>query len=504
MHQSKKKKIAFMIVFFIFIASLTICSRMEKKESFDLRHRVKRIVLDNGLKVLLLKREGAPVFSSQIKIKVGNIEEEDGHRGLAHFFEHMAFKGTQTIGTKDYNKEKIILDRIFKIGTVIVEMKKQGKKPDDYQDLIEERKKLEDEQKQYQVRNEFMRIYQENGGVDLNATTSNDYTTYYVSLPVNKLELWAYMESERLKSPVLRDFFTEVDVVAEERRMRIDNTPQGKIYEAFMNLAFDKSPYKTVVIGPASDIQLYTPGVALDFYHKYYTPSRVVIALVGNFDVDEAEGIVRKYFSNLKSSSKKTEEVKSEILDEKTFPRENVITSPEKPRFYLGYHRPTHPDPDDIVFDALQSILCEGKTSRLYKKLTLEEQKVSFVTCYASVPGARLDSLFTFYSMPLDGFTNRDIKDEIKKELIRLGQEGPTEDELQIVKNKIDAYIVYSLQSNSGLASQLAFYESLTGNWEYLYHLQDRLHSITKEDIQRVVKTYFVDSKEVTTYMEME
>lgn len=484
----------------LFLALLS-CQGSDSSTSLDLRNRVKRVVLDNGMKILLLKRQGAPVFSAQIKVRVGNVEEQVGSFGLAHFFEHMAFKGTDKIGTNNYIEEKKILDQIFEIGTKIVNMRKQGKDPKEYADLIKKRKELEQEQKKYLVKNEFTQIYQKNGGINLNATTSNDYTSYYISLPVNKMELWAYMESSRMKKPVIREFFTEVDVVAEERRMRLDNTPDGRLYEAYVNKAFDKSPYKIAVIGPAKDIQNYTPQVAMDFYKTYYIPSRMVVAVVGNFDMKEAERIVRKYFSTIPGKKENGHKIPTENFDKKTFPREVTITGPEKSRFYMGYHRPAHPHEDDIVLDVIQDILCEGRTSRLYKRLVLNK-KATFAACYVSIPGARLDSLFTFLSMPLEGHKNKGLKKEIEDEIQKLAKEGPSEYELQKVKNNIDAELIYSLQSNSGLASQLAFYESLTGHWEYLYDLQARVHSITVDDVKRVVATYFVPQNQVAAYLE--
>lgn len=499
----------FLLFIFVILFGMS-CETLQSKnplqsgdDGLDLRSRVHKVVLDNGLTVLMLKREGAPVFSVQTKVRVGSIEEEQGSSGLAHFFEHMAFKGTDKIGTPNYAEEKKILDQIFVIGTQIAQMKKEGKPASAWADLLKQRQALEAEEKKYITKNEFTQIFQVNGGSNLNATTSNDFTTYYVSLPSNKLELWAYLESERFLHSVLREFFTEVDVVAEERRMRFDNTPDGRLYEAYQNLAFDKSPYKVPVIGYPDHIQTYTPALAKAFYEKYYVPSRMVIALVGNFEIKETEAIVRKYFSRLPKKPDPKDDFAKEKLDD-SYPRETTVKGKEKPRFYVGYHRPAHPDSADIVFDVIQNVLCEGRTSRLFKKLVLEEKKVAEISCYSSIPGARLDSLFTFYSMPLEGHSNSEIRDDIKNEIQKLQKTGPTEQELQIVKNNIDAELIYSLESNSGLASQLAFYESLTGNWEYIYELQDRIHKMTTTEVQQIVQKYLVPAREVTAYFETE
>jgi len=479
----------------------------ESPAGLDLRDRVRRLTLDNGLRVLLLKRGVAPVFSVQIKVTVGGIEEEPGTSGLAHFFEHMAFKGTEQIGTLDYGKEKPILDELEIIGTQVSELRRasQGTLKDEDPKLKPLLDKLADLQNQaaaFANKNEFVEIFQRNGGADLNASTSNDYTTYYVSLPANKLELWAYLESTRLRDRVLREFFSEIAVVREERRMRYDNSPDGLLYEALNNTAFSKSPYRVPVIGYANDIPLYTPAVARAFYKKYYVPARMVISMVGNFDVDQAETLIRKYFSRLPKGENPIDDFPKEKLED--YPRTVTIKGKEKSRFYLAYHRPAHPDPDDIIMDVAQSVLCEGRTSRLYKRLVLQEKKVASVDCYASIPGARLDSLFTFYAIPLAEHTNQEIAADIRLEVKKLMEEGPDDKELQIVKNNFDADLIYSLDSNEGLASKLAFYESLTGDWQYLYELQKRIHSITAADVQRVLKTYFVPGREVLAAFEQE
>lgn len=490
------------IFIILFCLATTFC-QSGADANLDLRSRVHEVVLDNGMTFLLLRRkEGAPVFSVQLKVKVGNIEEEPGSSGLAHFFEHMAFKGTDKIGTQDFSKEQPILDEVLKVGTEIALKKKAGKPPEEYADLVKRLKALEAKENRHIVKNEFMQIYQKNGGRDINASTSNDFTTYYVSMPTNKLELWAYLESERLKNRVFREFFTEVDVVAEERRMRIDNSPDGRLYEAFTAAAFDRSPYKIHPIGYAKDIETYTPAEAERFYSRYYIPSRMVAVLVGNFNEDEAETLIRKYFSDIPKKPDEPKAFASEIFDS-SYPRR--VTLEEKgaqSRFYLGYHRPAHPHEDDIVFDVVQDILCEGRTSRLYRRLVIKDRSVSQVGCYSAVPGARLDSLFTFTAVPIGNHKNDEIQKIIKEEIALLVKEGPSESELQVVKNKNEARLVYSLESNSGLASMLAFYQSLTGDWRYLYHFKDRIQAMQASDIQRVAKTYFVDGREISAFLE--
>ncbi|MBU0505083.1 MAG: pitrilysin family protein [bacterium] len=506
-------------LFVVIIFSLTACEKVSPpnsvvqeapkvevrdKNSIDLMKRVKRLRLENGMTILLLKREGAPIFSAAVRVIVGNVEEEDGSYGLAHFFEHMAFKGTKKVGTKDFEKEKIILEGIEKTGSQLVDLFTAGKTDAKYNKLKEKLRGLQKQAEEIQLKNEFVEIFQRNGGFDVNAQTSNDFTVYTVSLPSSKLELWAYLESMRLAEPILRGFFKEVDVVLEERRMRVDNSPNGLLIEKFLKTAFDKSnPYHEMVIGPSKDIAVYTPQKAKTFFQKYYTPSRIVLAVVGNFDMDQAENIMNKYFGAVPAGTPvPLKEKTAQVTQHKEFPRKVILEREDRPRFYLAYHRPSYDSPDDLVLDYVQEILCGGRTSRLYKKLVLEEKKAAAVTCYAAFPGFRMPTLFTFYAMPYADYSNEALKKDIEKEINKLIVEGPTKEEMQQILNKLDANLIYSLESNKGLAAKLTFFEALTGRWEYLYDQQKQFHQVTPADIQRVAKKYFVPEGEVMGALE--
>ncbi|MDO8520387.1 MAG: pitrilysin family protein [Deltaproteobacteria bacterium] len=431
---------------FILISFLTACGGGPK----DLRDQVEKFRLENGLTVLLIKREGAPVFSGFIRIKVGAIEDPPGLSGMAHFFEHMAFKGTQTIGAD--------------------------------------------------IQNEFVRIYQRNGGSDLNATTSTDFTEYFVSLPSEKLPLWAYMESERLLHPVFREFEKEREVVIEERRMRYENDPNGKLYEHFIREALQGTPYGKSVIGTPPEILSITPMAAKAFREKNYIPSRMVVTLVGNFDADLARREIKKYFGRLAPGPKERSAAKPSHHTQGA--REKVLSGSDEPRFYLGYPRPAYPHPDDAVFDAIQVLMCEGRTSRLFHSLVKEKNIASKVDCYSSLPGSRLDSVFAFYAYPIGIAPNRDLQTALKAELEKLKQAPPTGQELAKVKTKVKADLIWALKSNMGMAEWLSYFESLTGDWQYLYRFQELIEKMTPADLQRVARTYFVPENEVTVYLE--
>jgi predicted Zn-dependent peptidase len=493
-------KTAFVLSLCFTVLSCSFFKRAD--EGIDLRDQVEKITLDNGVRILLLKREGAPVFSVISRFMVAAMDEKEGESGLAHFFEHMAFKGTDQIGTIDFNQEKEWLDQVHETGTTLVRLKKEGKTEEVklVSDLLQT---FQTKQKEYEVPYEYTRIMRENGGVGLNATTSQDFTSYFVSLPSQQLELWARMETDRFTRLVLRGFFSEVEVIKEERKMRLENSPFGRLFNEFKQLAFAKSPYRLPVIGKVEDINAYTPEKARKFYKEMYKTDKLVIAIVGNFDKEEAKAIVKKYFSKLPANlSDKTVQKPSTTKYQKL--KHKVIKSVHEPRFVFGFHRPSDLHEDSDSFHVIQMLLCGGKTSRLYKKLVLEEQKAAKFSCYASEPGARLDSLFVFTGSPLPGVSNQEIFQLALKEIDLFKKEGPTKEELDIVKTKIDASLVYGMKSSMSLAESLSYYELLFNDWTAMYEKRDHIRELTAEDIKKVADQYFVYERQVSAFLEKE
>lgn len=413
---------------------------------------VKSLTLDNGIQVILLKRGESPVFSASVTVRSGGVDEKEGQSGLAHFLEHLAFKGTDKIGVTDTS--------------------------------------------------EFMSIFMKNGGYDVNAGTSKDQTVFTVSLPADKLELWAYLESERFQHRVIREFDKELHVVSEERRMTVDNDAFGRLYEAFVNQAFDKSPYKNVVIGPLKDIQGFTEEMVQAFYQKYYIPSRTLLCLVGNFDVKEAERVIRKYFGSIPAKPEPNDTFAGETYDPQTFPRTATVRGPEKQRFLLGYHRPNALHSDDVVFDVISELLCGGQTARLIKKFVVDEQRAAAVDCWTAGPGARLNSVFILHVVPTVGVSNQGLEEQIKTELNRLAVEGPSAEELQKVANTVEANFIYQLETNASMRDQLAFAQTILGRWQYLLDYPKMVRSVSVDDVKRVVSQYFVPQGEVRAYYE--
>lgn len=467
----------------------------------DLRSRVREVRLDNGMTFLLLKRGGAPVFSVQLNVRTGGIEDPPGGSGLAHFFEHMAFKGTDKLGSKDFSREKPVLERILEVGTAIVELEKSGRPESEIRPLIEKRRALEAEENRYVAKNEFFNVLVREGANDLNAMTNSDMTMYIASLPSNKFALWSYWESQRLTNRVFREFFAEKDVVAEERRMSVDNDPEGRLYEAVLGVGFKASPYRMMTIGTQGDIRSYTPAQAKAFYEKYYIPSRMVAAVVGNFDLDAAEAVIRKDFGSIPKRDDSAEVFPTEAFVG-SVPRKAVVTADSEPRFILGYHRPAWPHPDDAVMDVVEDLLCEGETSRLVKNLIYRDQVVVGLDCSASFPGERLDSLFTMFVIPAPGRSNAEAAAAVRAEIRELAEAGPTDLELQTARNNDEADLVYAMESNDGLADVLAYHHALTGDWRDMYAMRDAFARVGSDDVKRALKTYFTPEREVEADLE--
>ena len=272
----------------------------------SLEGRVHEVVLANGMRFLLVRRGTAPVFAANLRFRVGSADDRSGETGLAHLFEHMAFKGTSRIGVRDPAREKEILDLLDgAVRDLLAEIDKGASAdPPRIEALRAAVRSLTAQEQALVVEDEFSDILTSNGALGLNAATSADLTSYYVSLPSNRLELWCLLESARLRDPVLRQFYSERDVVMEERRYRIDNQPAGRLYEQLLLTAFSAHPYRGPGLGWMSDLQHLTRPEAEAFRKIYYVPNNAVGALVGNFDPAAAEASLRRYFGPVPAGPK--------------------------------------------------------------------------------------------------------------------------------------------------------------------------------------------------------
>ncbi|MGC2110393.1 MAG: pitrilysin family protein [Candidatus Korobacteraceae bacterium] len=456
--------------------------------------RVSVKTLPNGLTFVLWRRPEAPVFSFFTQVDTGSAQDPLNETGLAHMMEHMAFKGTPDIGTTDYAAEKVALEKVEQTYAAY-EAERTKRVGQDPQKLAALKKSWDDAMAaadKYVIPNQFGKIVESHGGVGMNAFTNYDETGYMYSMPVNQFELWAALESDRMMHPVMRQFYEERNVVMEERRMRTDSRPTGRLLEQFLGTAFMANPYHRPTIGYASDLQSFSATDAADFFKQYYVPSNMVIGLVGDLDPDKVFPIVEKYFGRLSNASKPAEPYTIEPPQNSV--REVTLHDPAQPFYLEGYHRPSYLAPDDAVYDAISDILSNGRTSRLYRSLVRDQKISAYAAGYTGMPGNKYSHLFAFFAVPIPGHTTDELQKAFQVEIQKLKTQDVTDDELQMFKTRTKADLLRGLSSNEGLAEQLAFYQTRYGDWRELFRYLDRVDKVTKADIRRVSNQVFQDN----------
>jgi predicted Zn-dependent peptidase len=344
--------------------------------------------------------------------------------------------------------------------------------------------------------NEFGKIVESEGGEGMNAFTDYDETAYHYSFPVNRLELWAYLESERFLHPVMRQFYKERNVVIEERRMRVDSNPIGRLLEQFTQEAFAAHPYHRPTIGWISDLNSFSATDAQNFFNTYYVPSNMVVTVVGDVKASEAIPIVEKYFSRIPSRPKP--DTATTVEPPQNSERTVVLHEQSQPLYLEGYHRPDYRNPDDQVYDAIADLMSNGRTSRLYRALVRDKQIASDSAGFTGLPGTKYPQLFAFYAFPIPGHTTQEVGNAIHAEIDRLKKEDISDEELKMIKTRAKANLIRSLGSNEGLASDLSLYQARYDDWRELFRSVDRIEKVTKADIRRVAnKTFTPDNRTV-------
>jgi len=317
-------------------------------------------VLPNGLTLIVCERHDAPVFSYTTFVDAGDVNDPSGQSGLAHMFEHLAFKGTSEIGTTDYADEKIALEKVEAANNAYEAefLKAVGRDPAKLDALKKAFLEAQAEAHKYVVPNQFTDVAERNGAEGLNAETGMDSTMFFWSMPENRLELWAWLESSRLSDTVPREFYKERDVVVEERRMRTDSSPIGRLIEQFAATAYVAHNYGRSAIGWPSEVTQINATEAMEFHKKYYIGSNIVVSVVGDVKAADAMPLLEKYFSKVPGGPKPEEMT---TVEPKQFAEKTVTIREQTQPFYIeGYHRPDYRDPDDTVYDAIGDILQNG------------------------------------------------------------------------------------------------------------------------------------------------
>ena len=463
-------------------------------QQFDLASFEKRVTvkkLDNGLTLVVLVRPEAPVFSFYTIVDAGSAQDPQGETGLAHMFEHMAFKGTTGIGTTDWPAEKAALAKVEEAYAAYraENFKPVGRDEQKVRQLEQAWKQAMAEAQKYVVKNQFDEIIESNGGRGVNAFTNWDETAYHYSLPANRVELWAYLESERFLHPVMREFYKERDVVMEERRMRTDSQPIGRLVEQFLGESFVTYPYHRPTIGYASDLHYFSATDAQAFFDRYYVPANMVVAVVGDVKPAEVVALAEKYFSRLPVRPQPPPVHTAEPPQNSE--RDVELQETAQPFYLEGYHRPNYRDPDDAVYDAITDLMSEGRTSRLFRALVRDKKIAAEAEGFSGFPGSKYEHLFAFDAVPLPGHTPEEMRQAIHDEIDRLKTTDVTDEELKMVKTRAKANLIRGLGDNAGMAFQLALYQLRYGDWRELFRSVDRIDKVTKEDIRRVANKTF-------------
>ena len=468
--------------------------------------------LPNGLKVLLVERHDTPTVSGGWVAHVGSANERPGITGTAHLFEHMMFKGTPTIGTTNYQrdleiineqervreemrKEEAALRAAYRRGEITDLLKPENKSPR-YQELEKEFAKLVQAQREVLVKNEFDKIYTAAGASGMNAGTMQDLTAYFITVPANKLELYMWMESERLWRPVFREFYAERDVVFEERRMRTESTPTGKFEEALNSMFWESHPYHWPVIGWPSDLPTISKADADDFYATFYAPQNITLILIGDFQPDAAFALIEKYFGRIPRGPRAAPDVVTlEVagVAEKRMNAEAEVN----PQVQIMWKTVGFQHKDSYALSILGQLLAT-RTGRLYKGLVLGSKVATDVQ--AAQQPMKYSGSFDASGEAAEGHTPQEVEDGIYKEIEKLQKDEVPAEELQKVKNNFAAGEYRKLSSNMAILFQLMIADGM-GDWHEINESGPKIQAVTTTDVKRVANTYLTkESRTVGTF----
>ncbi len=466
----------------------------------DFEKKVTEFTLANGLHFIIVERHDAPVVSFHTYANVGSVDDPNGETGIAHMFEHMAFKGTQTIGTLNWPEEKKALDAIEQIYDRLDAERNKGFRadPKKIEALEAEVKQAIAKADSFVEPNEYDRIVESNGGVGMNASTAEDSTNYFYSFPSNRLELWFLLESERFLQPVFREFYKERDVVREERRMRVESSPQGKLVEMMLATAFAAHPYRVMPGGWASDIDNFRRTEAEKFYKIYYTPGNITIGIAGDVRPADAKRLADKYFGRL--PRRPLPPIVHTVEPVQEGEKRVAVASPAQPFLVIAYKRPDQYSADDATLDVLSEVLSGGRTGIIYKELVRDKKMALAAQSIATFPGGKYPSLYLFFVIPSTGRSLDENEKAVYEIIERVKKEKVDAAAIDRVKTKLRADLIRKLDSNSGLASEMCSYSVNYGDWRKLFTQLEDYNKITADDVQRVAKTYLTQTARTVAY----
>lgn len=470
---------------------ITLCTTQVHAQNLEeFEKKVTEFTLDNGLHFIIIERHDAPVASFYTHVNVGAVDEPVGLTGIAHIFEHMAFKGTKYIGTSDWDNEKEV---IKKMDEAYKEWLYATFTPGTSEETLNEKlaafEQFQNEAKTYVVNNEFSQIIQQNGGTGLNASTSADATNYFYSLPSNRAELWFNLEADRFINPVFREFYVEKEVVREERRMRTESNPIGRLIEEFLAVAYTAHPYGRPIVGWSSDITATTIEDAQKFYETYYVPANITISIAGDVNPKEMKKLAEEYFGDLRTGNPNVPPVTT-IEPPQRGERRFTIEGNSQPIMLIGYHGVSDTHEDFEALNMLGTILSAGRTSRLYKKMVEGEKSALQIGAFNGFPGTKYGSMFLTFAVPNAGVPTDSVEASMYEEIEAAKNGVITQEELDRAITNAKAGLIRGLANNTGLALNFGSTHATKGDWRDVFRSVERLEEVTLEDLQRVANTY--------------
>jgi predicted Zn-dependent peptidase len=468
--------------------------------------------LTNGMRLLMVERHDEPSFAGGWIAHVGSSNERPGITGISHLFEHMMFKGTPTIGTKNFQKDLEIMAAQEKLRDQMREeerkiraqyrrgeiddLLKPENKSERYKELEKEFNELIKQQREILVKNEFDRIYTANGGSGMNAFTTEDLTAYFVNVPANKLELWMWMESERILHPVFREFYAERDVVFEERRMRTESTPLGKFAEQLNAMFWQSSHYSWPVVGWPSDLIAISKAQADDYYGIYYSPQNITLLLIGDIKPDDAEALAKKYFERIPRGKKDAPDVVTMEVKQMAEKRMNAEAE-ANPQVDITWHSVPFKHRDTYALQILGQIL-STRTGRLYKGLVLGSGVAT--SAYASQNPQKWEGSFNAGGEARDGHKPEDVEQGVYDAIEKLKKEDVPAEELQKVKNNFAAGEYRRLSANFPIMMHLIINDGF-GDWHEVNEAAAKIQAVTAADVKRVANKYLTtENRTVAIY----
>ena len=464
-------------LFFTMISTPLFAAEIKVPVVFD--------TLKNGLRIIVVPDTNVAVVSCRLYYFVGSMYEYAGYTGLSHMYEHMMFKGTKRLGTTNCAAEAPIMTVIDSIDSLYILRLQTAGADSTTEKYHQQMDALLEKQRAFIKKDEIWELYQNNGATNLNAWTADDMTAYIVTLPKNKIELFYWIESDRMRNPVLREFVSERDVVMEERRMRYDNKPLGRYWERLNALFYTASPFRNPTIGWASDIQGYTRKKLEAHVHKFYTPDNALIVFVGNIDPKIAKKGIRRYFGAIPRAAKPKKEVitrEPKPLGETRF----TVHDNAAPRIDMMFHTPGYPSDALYKLDVVEAVF-SGRSGRLYRRLV---DKEGLCTSAGAGNGIQLfDSYFTIWAKLKNDADPARVEAIIREEIAAAAKTPPTPAEMMRVKNEIRMAFITNLTSLEGISDQLAWFERLR-SWKDMQEFPKHIAEVKREDIPATVKEY--------------